>query len=116
MQTLASTRVLRPYAAPARASGARELEGLVEVVEVVVEAAEGVGVVLGDEAGVAAAAVAVEAEEAPEVAEGAEAAEVAEEAEVEEAAEAAATAEDLVVALHRGVASVVVRTCSSRQP
>ncbi|CAI5960950.1 unnamed protein product, partial [Closterium sp. NIES-65] len=94
--------------------GARALEGLAGAVEVVVEAVEGVGVVVGVVAGVAAAAAAVEAEEAAVVAEGAEAAEVAEEAEVEEAAEAASAAVDLVVALRRGVAPVVVRASSSR--
>ncbi|CAI5937755.1 unnamed protein product [Closterium sp. NIES-65] len=83
-------------AAPARARGARALEGLEGAVEVVVEAVEGVGVVVGVVPGVATAAAAVEAAEAVEVAEGAEvaagaeAAEVVEEAEVEEAAEAAA--------------------------
>ncbi|CAI5930462.1 unnamed protein product [Closterium sp. NIES-65] len=85
-------------AAPARARGARELEGLEGAVEVAVEAMEGVGVVVGVVAGVAAAAAALEAAEAVvvaegvEAAEGAEAAEVAEEAEVEEAAEAAVAA------------------------
>ncbi|CAI7787280.1 unnamed protein product, partial [Closterium sp. NIES-54] len=39
-------------AAPARARGARELEGLAGAVEVVVEVAEGVGVVVGVVAGV----------------------------------------------------------------
>ncbi|CAI5940497.1 unnamed protein product [Closterium sp. NIES-64] len=101
-------------AAPARARGARALEGLAGAVEVVVEAVEGVGVVVGVVAGVAAAAAVVESEEAAKVAEGAEAAEVAEEAEVEEAAEAAAGAVDLVAALRRGVAPVVVRASSNR--
>ncbi|CAI5936160.1 unnamed protein product [Closterium sp. NIES-65] len=86
-------------AAPARARGARALEGVEGAVEVVVEAVEGVGVVVGVVAGVAVAAAAVQAAEAVEVAEGAEAAEVVEEAEVEEAAEAeeAAAAEAAVV-------------------
>ncbi|CAI6007469.1 unnamed protein product [Closterium sp. NIES-65] len=99
-------------AAPARARGARALEGLEGSVEVVVEAVEGVGVVVGVVPGVAAAA-ALEAAEAVEVAEGAEATEVVEEAEVEEAAEAvaAAVAEAAVVervaTVRRGVAPVV---------
>ncbi|CAI5943366.1 unnamed protein product, partial [Closterium sp. NIES-65] len=101
-------------AAPARARGARALEEVEGAVKVVVEAVEGVGVVVGVVLGVAAAAAAVEAAEAVEVAEGAEAAEVVEEAEVEEAAEAAeaaAAAEAAVVervaTLRRGVAPVV---------
>ncbi|CAI6002244.1 unnamed protein product [Closterium sp. NIES-65] len=86
-------------AALVRARGARALEGVEGAVEVVVEAVEGVGVVVGVVAGVAVAAAAVQAAEAVEVAEGAEAAEVVEEAEVEEAAEAeeAAAAEAAVV-------------------
>ncbi|CAI5944602.1 unnamed protein product [Closterium sp. NIES-65] len=98
-------------AAPARARGARALEGLKGAVEVVVEAVKGVGVVVGVVLGVAAAAAAVEAAEAVEVAEGAEAAQVVEEAEVEEAAEASAAAEAAVVervaTLRSGVAPVV---------
>ncbi|CAI5980905.1 unnamed protein product [Closterium sp. NIES-65] len=98
-------------AAPARARGARALEGQEGAVEVVVEAVEGVGVVVRVVPGVVAAAAAVEAAEAVEVAEGAEAAEVVEEAKVEEAAEAAAAAEAAVVervaTLRRGVAPVV---------
>ncbi|CAI5966313.1 unnamed protein product [Closterium sp. NIES-64] len=91
-------------AAPARAKGARALEGLAGVVEVAVEAVEGVGVVVGVVAGVEVSVAAVEAEEAAAVAMGAEAAEVAE----------AAAAVELVAALHRGVAPVVVRaSCSS---
>ncbi|CAI5951424.1 unnamed protein product [Closterium sp. NIES-64] len=103
-------------AAPARARGARALEGLEGAVEVVVEAVEGVGVVVGVVPGVATAAAAVEAAEAVEVAEGAEvaagaeAAEVVEEAEVEEAAEAAAAEAavvERVATLRSGVAPVV---------
>ncbi|CAI5952501.1 unnamed protein product [Closterium sp. NIES-64] len=59
------------------ARGARALEGLAGVVEVVVEAMEGVGVVVGVVAGVEVSVAAVEAEEAAAVAEGVEAAEVA---------------------------------------
>ncbi|CAI7897765.1 unnamed protein product, partial [Closterium sp. NIES-53] len=73
-------------AALAGARGARALVGLAGAVEVVVEAA------------------AVEAAEAAAVAEGAEAAEVA---------EAAEAAEELVAALRRGVAPVVVSASSS---
>ncbi|CAI5936434.1 unnamed protein product [Closterium sp. NIES-65] len=91
-------------AARARAKVARALEGLAGAVEVVVEAVEGVGVVVGVVAGVKVSAAAVEAEEAAVVAEGAEAAEVA------EAAEALV---ELVAALRRGVAPVVVRASSS---
>ncbi|CAI5933319.1 unnamed protein product [Closterium sp. NIES-65] len=94
-------------AAPARARGARALGWLVGVVEVVVEAVEGVGVVVGVVAGAEVSVTAVEAEEAAVVAEGAEAAEVAEVAEVAEAMV------ELVAALRRGVASVVVRASSS---
>ncbi|CAI5943095.1 unnamed protein product [Closterium sp. NIES-65] len=100
-------------AAPARARGARALEGLAGAVEVVVEAVEGVGVVVGVVAGVEVSVAAVEAEEAAAVAEGAEAAEVVEAAEAAEVAEAAAAAVDLVAALCRGVAPVVVRASSS---
>ncbi|CAI5966069.1 unnamed protein product [Closterium sp. NIES-65] len=98
-------------AAPARACGARALKGLAGAVEVVVEAVEGVRVVVGVVAGVAAAAASVEAEEVAVAAEGAE---VAEETEVEDAVEAAAAVVDLVAALRRGVAPVVVRASSSR--
>ncbi|CAI5935718.1 unnamed protein product [Closterium sp. NIES-65] len=97
-------------AAPARARGARELEGLAGAVEVVVVAVEGVGVVVGVVAGVAAAVAAVEVEEAAVVAEGAEAAEVAKVAEVAEAAAAAAV--ELVATLRRGVGPVVVHASS----
>ncbi|CAI5959426.1 unnamed protein product [Closterium sp. NIES-64] len=98
-------------AAPARASGARALEGLEGAVEVVVEAVEGVGVVVGVVAWVEVSVAAVEAVEAAAVAEGAEAAEVAEAVEVVEAA--AAGAVELVAALRRGMAPVVVRASSS---
>ncbi|CAI5985229.1 unnamed protein product [Closterium sp. NIES-65] len=62
-------------AAPARARGARALEGLAGAVELVVEEVEGVGVVVGVVAGVEVSMAAVEAVEAAAVAEGAEAAE-----------------------------------------
>ncbi|CAI5963501.1 unnamed protein product [Closterium sp. NIES-65] len=101
-------------AAPARARGARALEGLAGAVEVVVEAVEGVGVVVGVVVGVEVSVAAVEAEEAAAVAEGAEAAEAVEAVEAAEVAEAAAAAVDLVAALRRGVAPVVVRASSSR--
>ncbi|CAI7781255.1 unnamed protein product, partial [Closterium sp. NIES-53] len=94
----------------AGARGARALVGLAGAAEVVVEAVEGVGVVVGVVAEVEVSAAAVEAEEAVAVAEGAEAAEVAEAEEVAEAAEAVA---ELVAALHRGVAPVVVSASSS---
>ncbi|CAI6010458.1 unnamed protein product [Closterium sp. NIES-65] len=100
-------------AAQARARGARALEGLVGAVEVVVEAVEGVGVVVGVVAGPEVSVIAVEAEEAAAVAEGAEAAVVEEVAEATEAAEAAEVAVELVAALRRGVAPVVVRASSS---
>ncbi|CAI5990520.1 unnamed protein product [Closterium sp. NIES-65] len=60
-------------AAPARARGARALEGLAGAVEVVVEVVEGVGVVVGVVVRVEVSVAAVEAEEAAVVAEGAEA-------------------------------------------
>ncbi|CAI5957440.1 unnamed protein product [Closterium sp. NIES-64] len=101
---------LAQSAAPARARGARELEGPLGAVEVVVEAVEEVGVVVGVVAGVEVSVAAVEAEEVAVVAEGAEVAEVAEAAKVAEAAEAAV---ELVAALRRGVAPVVVRASSS---
>ncbi|CAI7871850.1 unnamed protein product [Closterium sp. NIES-53] len=85
----------------AGARGARALVGLAGAAEVVVEAVEGVGVVVGVVVEVEVSAAAVEAEEAVAVAEGGEAAEVAE-----------AVAE-LVAALHRGVAPVVVSASSS---
>ncbi|CAI5973768.1 unnamed protein product [Closterium sp. NIES-65] len=98
----------------ARARGARALEGLEGAVEVVVEAVEGVGVMVGVVPRVAAVAAAVKAAEAVEVAEGAEEAEVVEEAEVEEAAEAAEAAEvERAATLLRGVALVVVSASSS---
>ncbi|CAI5948826.1 unnamed protein product [Closterium sp. NIES-64] len=104
-------------AAAADLVGFEALEGQEGAVEVVLEAVEGVRVVVGVVPGVVAAAAAVEAAEAVEVAEGAEAAEVVEEAEVEEAAEAAAAAEaavvERVVTLRRGVAPVVVSANSS---
>ncbi|CAI5969588.1 unnamed protein product, partial [Closterium sp. NIES-65] len=98
-----------------KGKGARALEGVEGAVEVVVEAAEGVGW-WWSVPGVAVAAAAVEAAEGVEVAEGAEAAEVVEEAEVEEAAEAAEAAEGRgrrarwwmrVATLRQGVATVV---------
>ncbi|CAI5977813.1 unnamed protein product [Closterium sp. NIES-65] len=101
-------------AAPARAREARALEGLAGAVAVVVEAVEGVGMVVGVVAGVEVSVAAVEAAEAAAVAEGAEAAEVVEAAEAAEVAEAAAAAVDLVAALRRGVAPVVVRASNSR--
>ncbi|CAI5949180.1 unnamed protein product [Closterium sp. NIES-64] len=100
-------------AAPVRAKGARALDGLAGAVEVVVEAKERVGVVVGVVAGVEVSVAVVEAEEAAAVAERAEAAEVVEAAEAAEVAEAAAAAVDLVAALRRGVAPVVVLASSS---
>ncbi|CAI7876825.1 unnamed protein product [Closterium sp. NIES-54] len=94
----------------AGARGARALVGLAGAAEVVVVAVEGVGVVVGVVAEVEVSAAAVEAVEAAAVAEGAEAAEVAEAEEVAEAVEAVA---ELVAALHRGVAPVVVSASSS---
>ncbi|CAI5970192.1 unnamed protein product, partial [Closterium sp. NIES-65] len=90
-------------AAQARARGPRALEGLAGAVEVAVEAVEGVGVVVGVVAGVEVSVAAVEAEEAAAVAVGAEAAEAA----------AAAAAVELVAALHKGVAPVVVSASRS---
>ncbi|CAI5966302.1 unnamed protein product [Closterium sp. NIES-65] len=103
-------------AAPAMARGARALEGLAGAVEVVVGAVKGVGVVVVVVAGVEVSVAAVEAGKAAVVAEGAEAVEAVEAAEVAEAAEvveAAAAAVNLVAALRRGVAPVVVRASSS---
>ncbi|CAI7794580.1 unnamed protein product, partial [Closterium sp. NIES-54] len=97
-------------AAPAGARGARALVGLAGAVEVVVVAVEGVGVVVGVVAGVEVSVAAVEAEVAVAVAEGAEVAEAAEVAEVAEAAEAAV---ELVAALRRGVAPVLVSASRS---
>ncbi|CAI5977823.1 unnamed protein product [Closterium sp. NIES-65] len=91
-------------AAQARARGAKALEGPMGAVEVVVEAVEGLGVVVGVVAGPEVSVAAVKAEEAAVVAE------VAEAAVVEEAAEAAM---ELVAALRTGVAPVVVRASSS---
>ncbi|CAI7772825.1 unnamed protein product, partial [Closterium sp. NIES-53] len=88
----------------AGARGARVLVGLAGAVAVVVEAVEGVVVVVGVVAEVEVSAAAVEAVAVAAKAEGAEAEEVAEEAE--------AVAE-LVAALHRGVAPVVVSASSS---
>ncbi|CAI7796553.1 unnamed protein product [Closterium sp. NIES-53] len=87
-----------------RGKGGKGARGVAGAVEVVVEAVEGVGVVVGVVAEVEVSAAAVEAVEAAAVAKGAEAAEVA------EAAEAVA---ELVAALHRGVAPVVVSASSS---
>ncbi|CAI6006852.1 unnamed protein product [Closterium sp. NIES-65] len=95
-------------AAPARAKGARALEGLAGVAEVAVAAVEGVGVVVGVVAGVEVSVAAVEAEAEAAVAVGAEVAEVA--AEEEAAAE---EAELVGVALRRGSAPVVVSASSS---
>ncbi|CAI5951154.1 unnamed protein product [Closterium sp. NIES-64] len=90
-------------AALARARGERAREELAGVVEVAVEAAEGVGVAVGVVAGVEVSVAAVEAEAAEVVGVGAEAAVVAgvEEAVVEEV-------ELVRVALRSGAAPVVV--------
>ncbi|CAI5979740.1 unnamed protein product [Closterium sp. NIES-65] len=88
--------------APAKARGARALEGLAGVAEVAVAAVEGVGVVVGVVAGVEVSVAVVEAEAEAAVAVGAEVAEVA--AEEEAAAE---EAELVGVALRRGSAPVV---------
>ncbi|CAI5933388.1 unnamed protein product, partial [Closterium sp. NIES-65] len=111
--SLASSRLalrlpLAGDAAPARARGARALEGLAGVVEVAVEAAEGVGVAVGVVAGVGASVAAVEAEAAAAVAVGAEEVVVAAVAEV-----AVVEAELVGVALRSGAASVVVSASSS---
>ncbi|CAI5933373.1 unnamed protein product [Closterium sp. NIES-65] len=96
-------------AAHARTRGARVLEGLAGAVEVVVEAAEGVGVPVGVVAGVGASVVAVEAEAAAvAVAVGAEEAAVAAVVDV-----AAVVVELVGVALRRGAAPLVVRASSS---
>ncbi|CAI5973209.1 unnamed protein product [Closterium sp. NIES-65] len=95
-------------AAPARARGARALEGLAGAVEVAVEAAEGVVVAVGVVAGVGASVAAVEAEAAAAVAVGAEEEAVAAVAEV-----AAAEVELVGVAPRSGAASVVVSASSS---
>ncbi|CAI7931816.1 unnamed protein product, partial [Closterium sp. NIES-54] len=88
----------------AGARGARALVGLAGAVEVVVEAVEGVGVVVGVVAEVEVSAAVVEAAEAAAVAEGAEAAVVA---------EAAEAADELVAASRRGVPPVVASASSS---
>ncbi|CAI5957658.1 unnamed protein product [Closterium sp. NIES-64] len=80
------------------ARGTRALEGLVGVAEVVVEAVEGVGVVVGVVAGVEVSVAEVEAEAAAAVAVGAEVAEVV------AVEEAVAEEEEKVAALHKGVA------------
>ncbi|CAI5974832.1 unnamed protein product [Closterium sp. NIES-65] len=95
-------------AAPARARGARALEGLAGAVEVAVEAAEGVVVAVGVLAGVGASVAAVEAEAAAAVAVGAEEEAVAAVADV-----AAAEVELVGVAPRSGAASVVVSASSS---
>ncbi|CAI5974468.1 unnamed protein product [Closterium sp. NIES-64] len=86
-------------AAPARARGARALEGLAGAVEVEVEEAEGVGVVVGVVAGVGASVAAVAAEAAAAVVVGAEEEAVAAMAEV-----AAEEVELVGVALRSGAA------------
>ncbi|CAI7909974.1 unnamed protein product [Closterium sp. NIES-54] len=103
---VSSRSVLRlPLAGAAALAGARGAVALVGVAGAVeVEAVEGVVVVVGVEAEVEVSAAAVAAVAVAAVAEGAEAEEVAEEAE--------AVAE-LVAALHRGVAPVVVSASSS---
>ncbi|CAI6001769.1 unnamed protein product [Closterium sp. NIES-65] len=104
---------LQGSAAQAKARGARAVEELAGAVEAAVEAAEGVGVVVGVVEGVGVPVAAMEAEAEAVVAEGAEAAVVAEVAAVAEAAEVAEVAVELVAALRRGVAPVVVRASSS---
>ncbi|CAI7895522.1 unnamed protein product [Closterium sp. NIES-53] len=99
-----------PLAGDAAPAGARALVGLAGVVEVVVVAVEGVGVVVGMVVGVEVSAAAVEAEEAVAVAEGAEVVEAAELAETAEAAEAAV---ELVAALRRGATPEAVSASSS---
>ncbi|CAI7853387.1 unnamed protein product [Closterium sp. NIES-53] len=105
---VSSRSVLRlPLAGAAALAGARgagALVGVAGAVEVVVEAVEGVGVVVGVVVVVEVSAAAVEAVAAVA------AAVVAEEEEVAEAAEAVV---ERVVALHRGVAPVVVSASSS---
>ncbi|CAI7820931.1 unnamed protein product, partial [Closterium sp. NIES-54] len=114
-----------PLAGDAALARAREAEALEEragAVVVEVEAAGGVGVVVGVEVGDEVLVAAVEAEVAAAVAVGAEvsevaaveaAAEAAVVAEAAEAAEAAGVAVELVAGLRRGVVSVVVRATSS---
>ncbi|CAI5993012.1 unnamed protein product [Closterium sp. NIES-65] len=100
--------LLPSVASVAAANLVGALEELAGAVKAAVEAVEGVGVVVGVEAGVEVSAAAVEAEAAAAVAVGAEVVEVAE---VEEAV--AEEEEEEVVALCRGVAPVVVSTSSS---
>ncbi|CAI5976427.1 unnamed protein product [Closterium sp. NIES-64] len=100
---------LRGSAAQARARGERQVEELAGAVEVAVEAAEGVGVVVGVVEGVGVPVAAVVAEAAAV----AVAAVVAEAAVVAKAAEEAEVAVELVAGLRRGVAPVVVRASSS---
>ncbi|CAI5952818.1 unnamed protein product [Closterium sp. NIES-64] len=96
----------RGDAAPARARGARALEGLAGAVEVVVGAVEGVGVVVGVVAGVARRRQQWRRGGGGGGG-GSGGAEVAEEAELEEAAEAAAAAVvERVATLRRGVGQV----------
>ncbi|CAI7879171.1 unnamed protein product [Closterium sp. NIES-53] len=86
---------------PSRSKGGKGTRGTVEVVvEGVVAAVEGAGVVVDVVAGVEVSAAAVEAEAAVTVAEGAEV------AEAPVGAEAAEAAVELVAALRRGVAPV----------
>ncbi|CAI7874979.1 unnamed protein product, partial [Closterium sp. NIES-54] len=95
-----------PLAGAAALAGARRAGALVGVagaVEVVVEAVEGVGVVVGVVAEVEVSAAAV----------GAAAAAVAEGAVAAVVAEAAEAVVELVAVLHRGVAPVVVSASSS---
>ncbi|CAI7845483.1 unnamed protein product, partial [Closterium sp. NIES-54] len=105
---VSSRSVLRlPLAGAAALAGARRagaLVGVARAVEVVVEAVEGVGVVMGVVAEVEVSAAAVEAAAAA-------AAEVV--AEAEEVAEAAEAVVELVAELHRGVALVVASASSS---
>ncbi|CAI5478996.1 unnamed protein product [Closterium sp. Yama58-4] len=95
-------------AALARARGARVLEELAGAVEAEVEVVEGVGVAVGVVAGLGASVASVEAEAEAAVAVGAEVAEVAVVEEV-----AAEEVELVGVALHRGLAPVVVSASSS---
>ncbi|CAI7819358.1 unnamed protein product [Closterium sp. NIES-54] len=97
-------------AALAGARGPEVLVGVAGAVEVVVEAVEGVGVVVGVVAEVEVSAAAVEAAAAAAVEEGAAAAVVAE---AEEGAEAAEAVVELVEAFHSGVAPVVASASSS---
>ncbi|CAI5970190.1 unnamed protein product [Closterium sp. NIES-65] len=95
-------------AAPAKARGARALEGLAGAVEVEVEEAEGVGVVVGVVAGVGPSVAAVAAEAAAAVAVGAEEETMAAVAEV-----AAEEVELVGVALLSGAAQVGIGASSS---